>query len=108
MERLVARIDHRDRTNRVKSPWKYRSVLSLFFQDLSDTSVGFMAANNSVALIGIGLLFSRSKYASIVEFARCAVYAIFANANNNLTDTCIYIVHLFSLCSIWIPHYLTK
>lgn len=81
--------------------------LQFCLQSSSNFSAEFTIANNLVALLSIGLLFNKCENAGVIELARCVTYVIFAKVNN-FTDICVYVVHLFSLCSIWTPYYLKK
>lgn len=59
--------------------------------------------NNLLALSGIGLLFNGDNRVALFECIRCIFYLYIMSHNRSVVDTCVYVLHGFSLYCIWMP-----
>ncbi|XP_033327030.1 alkylglycerol monooxygenase [Megalopta genalis] len=67
---------------------------------------GWTIANNLFALTTIGLLFDKSRYASVMELIRCIVYLSYSTVYNSI-NVYIYSAHVASCC-VWVLYFLSE
>ncbi|XP_012276750.1 alkylglycerol monooxygenase [Orussus abietinus] len=76
--------------------------------DLKDTDFRLIMLNNLFALTTIGLLFDRSRYASLAELIRCIFFLMTVNNMYNKTlYKVVFYVHITSTC-LWVCYIARK
>ncbi|XP_011151238.1 alkylglycerol monooxygenase [Harpegnathos saltator] len=71
--------------------------------DIYNSHAIYMALNILFALTSIGLLFDKDNRVVPLEFVRCILFLYIMPCNESVANMCVYILHVFSLCCIWIP-----